>query len=72
MVIVDMEHQAFQTGVGLVAGDTLGECGVIGNDKLGTGGRIIFYDGKLTGFQNRVLFEILRRTDKRNTVIRRT
>lgn len=27
MVIVDMEHQAFQTGVGLVAGDTLGECG---------------------------------------------
>lgn len=27
MLIVDTEHQAFQTGVGLVAGDTLGECG---------------------------------------------
>lgn len=27
MLIVDMEHQAFQTGGGLAAGDTLGECG---------------------------------------------
>ena len=27
MLIVDMEHQVFQMGGGLVAGDTLGECG---------------------------------------------
>ena len=27
MLIVDMEHHAFQMGGGLVAGDTLGECG---------------------------------------------